>query len=668
MSGTVTATDLGGAGGGSSDAALAPLIAALTDNSTQLIASTAKLGLLETVQQQLQTAVAALSSSIDKLISKIGSGKVSGGGGSKGSAIDRELDYDIRQSTKKAIQEGIDAGMAYGPSRIDFKLGSESQKAFDKEFAQLLKESDLAGLAAGMAFGPSRVDYLVGKEKEKQRSQQTQYQPTQEAHVEAFKAAELSKEAAQEELVIAAQEKSAAALWRRGLDKIQKMREDAAANELAWSYGPSRVDYLAGKDAVKEKENAAKEEAEAAALWRKGLNALAKKKSREQDELNALEQKYLRSDYEQRRKYQKDQAKLELAMEALANQTVRGDASSETGESKDGKKKGFSWSKAAIVGAISKMLTKAFGPAGAVVFTIGAGLVALNAAIQASVAIFEKWVSGLIKSAAAYAPGVASAASLVLRDLEAVVGVYSTLTLQAVIPLTRVIADRLYPVMVSLGESMASFISAITPMVDYVLGIFGPAMQLLGKLIQSVITLAQPLISILSFITNVLSVVLGTLFGAIEGTIDLIMALLNPLFKGFASMIDYINGFVWALREAIIQLSSYIPFLGEAIKKALTQKSTIGLAAATSTKLTGFADIGNTAVQNAYLATSGFNDPQRAVAEQILKNDLPNKWAKEFEQNKNNPNLGLAKEDGNVNKKMAAPEEFFGMFKFNFAG
>jgi hypothetical protein len=125
MSTSITANDLGSMGAPSSDAALAPLISALTDNTTALGGSTTKLNAVETALEKLQSAfsiVAALSTginalrvSVERLTATLSSQSMKGAKSSTGTAPKDNLEkleekwlkreYDNRKKYQKKKQQ-----------------------------------------------------------------------------------------------------------------------------------------------------------------------------------------------------------------------------------------------------------------------------------------------------------------------------------------------------------------------------------------------------------------------------------------------------------------------------------------------------------------------------------------------------------------------------------
>lgn len=543
MSASASANDLGSMGAPSSDAALRPLIDALTANTTALGANTDKL-------DSLQNVISVLSAGINSL--------------------------------------------RVGIERLTESLSRKSAKSIGKSQSSKI---DQASLDAGMAYGPTRQEFKTSQEKNKQKTK---------------------------------------------LEQNQKEIDDLERKWLVREY----KDRLA---------------------WNK----------KQGKETEALEQKWLNKEYADRKKATENEIKSKKSPFAAIGKIAGGVLGGVIGKNPGAVILGEKIGEHVGNKIGSKDESNGFHPVkGAVKFvletlffrftTIGKAILITTTAVR----LFNKALNWLVNTsskvadaAAAFAPGIANGLRFALKDLSAVFGVYYAYIAQALTPLIRIVADSLLPVMRTAGQVFGNIIKMITPIVKAFMAVISSFATLFLKIADLFFKFLEPFIRGFGAGLSLLSVVLTALVGAATGVIDAFEYLFSGIINFGLKIASNMEKTVEAIRQAIINLTKDIPFIGKAIKNALAPASTMGLAAASSARLTSAAAISETVAQNAFLATSGGIDPQNELAKQMLENDIPNKWAKMLDANGNvviNPNFRM-NDGGGANAVNANPVQNNGL-------
>ena len=433
--------------------------------------------------------------------------------------------------------------------------------------------------------------------------------------------------------------------------------------------------------AKKDDKDLARIEESAANIWRKGRDKLAATKIAEQQELDdlerkwivreynerlswnkkqgketeALEQKWLNREYADRRKFQANQAEapgtgtvIGKGIGALLGGIVGkvpgamigshiGGMIGGGGGGGGGGGRGGSGGGSPISAALSMM-----GPFGRAVAIAGTVVSAATAAFNH----LHSAVTALAKSAMNYAPGIAIAMERALKDLDAVVGAYSAKAGESMIPLVRVVADYMFPAMLALGDAVALVVKSLIPFATAILQAVMPIVTLLANTFSLLWKALSPVIDFLGAIFSFIGIIIGAFAGVLQGNIDLfadIFSYMSPLFSLFATTVSQA---IEMFRQLVITITSWIPYVGTAVKKALTPQSTQGLAAASSAKYGNAQSLGESAAQNAFIATSGQKSPQEEFAQQMMDKDIPNKWAMALDAQGRPMDIAVRKDDG----------------------
>jgi hypothetical protein len=216
------------------------------------------------------------------------------------------------------------------------------------------------------------------------------------------------------------------------------------------------------------------------------------------------------------------------------------------------------------------------------------------------------------------------------------------------IPLVRVIADYLFPAMQALGDAVALVIKTFTPLVETIMMILMPVVTGLANIFSFLWKLLSPIVDVLIAAFNAVAVIFTFLVGVINGVVDALSAFFAPLFVVFDLFSSLLIQAGDGLKQLLISMTSWIPFIGKAVQEALKPNSTQGIAAASTAKYSNAQSIGDTAAQNAFIATSGRYDPKDEFARQMIENDIPNKWAKELEAKGKPPGVPVRQNDGAI--------------------
>ena len=273
----------------------------------------------------------------------------------------------------------------------------------------------------------------------------------------------------------------------------------------------------------------------------------------------------------------------------------------------------------------------------------------LYSAVNIAVAGFNKLhsaVESLAKSAMNYAPGIAIAMERALKDLDAVVGAYSAKAGESMIPLVRVVADYMFPAMLALGDAVALVVKSLIPFATAILQAVMPIVTLLANTFSLLWKVLSPVIDFLGAIFSFIGIIIGAFAGVLQGGIDLLtdaFSYISPLFSLFATTVSQA---IEMFRQLVITITSWIPYVGAAVKEALTPQSTQGLAAASSAKYGNAQSLGESAAQNAFIATSGQKSPQEEFAQQMMDKDIPNKWAMALDAQGRPMDIAVRKDDG----------------------
>jgi hypothetical protein len=687
MSVSVTSNDLGSMGAPSSDTALAPLIAALTSNTTVLGSSTTKLTALEAALDKLQTVFAnitALSTGINAL--RVGverltatlSSKSSGGvkrgqnlvpaEGSSGmpvkamppgsmqsdnnpsvvfiekaskkreseeeKAIRIETEANLRNASElvnleeKWLKREYDDRKKYQKKKIanDEKESKELHDAIVKGVKEGGKKYQKEKFEKGMKYGPTREEFEVAKQKEKENNKKAQYQPTQEAHVEAYKRDRELKESITKGIAESGK-------------KYQKEKF-----EKGMAYGPSRIDYLVGKEKEKEAQSKPKQEAHVEAFNREkiaNMEALAAV-----DAINKKESEAIKAAAEEAsaRAMWRDGLNKILEMRIAADKelhrTDRGGPGGPGGPSGPGGSKGGGGG-GTSPGGMGSFSGSPVAQAGMALFS------AINMAISGFNKLHSA-VESLAKSAMTYAPGIAIGMERALKDLDAVVGSYSAQVGASMIPLVRTIADYMFPAMLALGNAVSLVVQSLIPFATAIMQAVMPIVTLVANTFSLLWKAMSPLIDFLGAIFSFIGIIIGAFAGVLQGNIDLlsdVFSYIQPLFSLFATTVSQA---IEMFRQLVITITSWIPYVGAAVKKALTPQSTQGLAAASTAKYGNAQSLGEAAAQNAFIATSGKATPQEEFAQQMIDNDIPNKWGMALDAQGRPVNIAVRKDDGFV--------------------
>jgi chemotaxis protein histidine kinase CheA len=619
MSVSVTGNDLGSMGAPSSDTALAPLIAALTSNTKALDSSTTKLTVFETALDKLQTVfanIAALSTGISAL--RVG--------------VER-LTASLSSQSMKGAKSSTGTGAKDNLEKLE-------EKWLKREYEDRKKYQN--------------------KKQKKEEYIKTQYQPTQESHVDAFKANEAAQAKIASEKDDAAKGAAAAKQWREGLDKIYNMQMQAFEESLAAQEA----------EIVK----AAAEEASARAKWREGLDKIeAIKMEAAQAELqaaqNALakEASKLGAEYGGRPSTQavEEQATLRQEIEAIEKESKsRAEAVAEAMKEAQDAAIAMGEQLNAVIASDKELHRTDRGgpskpgggggtsPGGMGSFSgspVAQAGMALFSAINMAISGFNKLhsaVESLAKSAMTYAPGIAIAMERALKDLDAVVGSYSAQVGASMIPLVRTIADYMFPAMLALGNAVSLVVQSLIPFATAIMQAVMPVVTLVANTFSLLWKAMSPLIDFLGAIFSFIGIIIGAFAGVLQGNIDLlsdVFSYIQPLFSLFANTVSQA---IEMFRQLVITITSWIPYVGAAVKKALTPQSTEGLAAASTAKYGNAQSLGEAAAQNAFIATSGQLTPEEEFAQQMMDNDIPNKWAMALDAQGRPMDIAVRKDDG----------------------
>ena len=243
-------------------------------------------------------------------------------------------------------------------------------------------------------------------------------------------------------------------------------------------------------------------------------------------------------------------------------------------------------------------------------------------------------VSALAKSAAVYAPAIAQMAEMALRDLSAVMGAAAAPIAAAFTPIVRAISDRLFPVAKDAGAAGGAIVESFAPLIDGIMAILMPTVTLLIQVFMVLWSVIGPIIEIFGSLVQIIGAVWGVLMSALSIVIDWMMPvfkLLGAALTGLAELLTLIaKGIGWAFAWIVKSVDAK-----NRAKNALDPASTVGLAAAQSAKMSSFQSLGESASQNAFLSSTGAKDPQRDLAEKMLKNNIPDKFAAFLDKNGN---------------------------------
>jgi len=690
MSVSVTGNDLGSMGAPSSDTALAPLIAALTQNSNSLSTQSGALSAVEVAASRLANGIdqianafagfAAFTAAITSL--HVGIERLT-------AVVSSKSFGNAKKDTGVDDQASLDAGMAYGPGRADLAYGKELEKQTKIETEANLKESQaLADLernyivkeykGRGKQYKKDQEEiakiernaaniWRKGLEKqaklrEKEEQQRAQYQPAQESHVDAFKANEAAQAKIASEKDDAVKGMAAAGRWREGLNKLHSMRMEALVKEIdaqnaitakaesdaikasaeeasaraLWRSGLEKIAAMKENDAVK----AAAEEASARALWRDGLDRISNMEALAAvDAINQKESEDIKAAAEEAsaRAMWRDGLKKILEMRIAADKelhsTDRGGSGGPSGPSGGGGGTSF--------GGMGSFSASPVAQAGMALFS------AINMAISGFNKLHSA-VSALANSAMTYAPGIAIGMERALKDLDAVVGSYSAQVGASMIPLVRAIADYMYPTMLALGKAVALVIKSFTPLVETIMMVLMPVVTGLANIFTFLWKLLSPILDFLIAVLGGLGTVVSFLVGVINGLVNALSWAFEPIFGVLKQFSLMLGEAVAQIKKTAIKSTSWIPFIGEAVKEALTPDSTQGLAAASTAKYGNAQSLGEAAAQNAFIATSGQLTPEEEFAQQMIDNDIPNKWGMALDAQGRPVNIAVRKDDGFV--------------------
>lgn len=649
MSASASANDLGSMGAPSSDAALAPLIAALTANSDKLKISSDKLDSLQNVISVLSAGINSLRVGIERLTASLSKQPAKGLKRGQNLVPAEGASGNPAKNLPKGAWQSDYAPNVVFVEKAAKKRESEQQKAIKVETEANLKEiDDLNKLERKWLKREydDRLNYQKKLQQKQQKALDAQENLKQSLAQEAAAIPSGSETGYGVDYVKKMMEEEAAAA-KRLADAIAEVNKEAedAANALAWMFGPTKAEFKSGKEAEKAeavKLKAAQIELEAA---HKALAAeMGKMKPGEyagrSSTADVESQAYLNKLFEE------EAAATKARIDAIAEVTAADKEFADELQKRIASDRAQNTTDRGGPGASpSGMGSFAGSP------IAKAGML-LYSAVNMAVAGFNKLrssVDALAKSAMTYAPGIAIAMERALKDLDAVVGAYSAKVGASMIPIVQIVSDYMFPTMKALGDAVAAVVKSFTPLVETIMMILMPVVTGLANIFTFLWKLLSPVIDILTTLFNTIGMSFAFLIGVVNGVIDALSAFFAPLFTVFDLFGEQLMLAAEVAKQFAIKITEWIPYIGAAVKEALKPSSTQGLAAASTARMTSAAAISETVAQNAFIASSGGKDPSKAFAQQMLDNDIPNKWAKDLDARggkQGNPNV--RKDDGFV--------------------